>query len=103
VEAAPHSGLTRITGPTLIELVPSMTPEEFHRLDTEPWPEPDGVRSVLGGMDEPPPAEEEEPAPQPQPQPPQPKHKRPPKPPDPEIEAAGAEMAERFRRAAGRK
>jgi hypothetical protein len=49
LEASPHSGYSRFTGTVEIEVVPSLSEEEFERYDKEPWPDADGVRSALGG------------------------------------------------------
>jgi hypothetical protein len=64
IEAAPHRGFTKLTGPTIVKLLPSITESEYRRYESTPWPEPDGITTIRAD-DIPPPPARAEPGPEP--------------------------------------
>src|SRR5262249_11126577 len=56
---APHRGFTKLTGPTIVKLLPSITESDYERYESTPWPDPDGIRTIRADDIPPPPARPE--------------------------------------------
>jgi hypothetical protein len=103
LSASPVSGYTRFEGPIILDIPFSMSEEEFNSLDTEEWPEPDGIRTVRAS-DLPPDPDDAPPAPTPRPSSPPPttdgapkKRRRLPKPISPEERQRVEQLREQLR------